>query len=75
MGECARGMEQCKNVVMRDVPTLLSKEEFVWDISLPRKRSAAMKVVPIMLREVEYVGDMGQRKPFRLADIKDVPIG
>ena len=40
---------------------------------VPRKRSAAMKVVPIMLREVEYVGDMGQSEPFRLADMKDVP--
>jgi len=40
---------------------------------VPRKRSAAMKVVPIMLREVEYVGDMGQSEPFRHADMKDVP--
>ena len=65
-------MEPSKNVVMRGVPTMYRKEEFVLDM-VPRRRErlAVMKDVPNMHRRKEYVLDMVQR--LRLVAMRNVP--
>ena len=60
------------DVAIKDVPTWLSKEEYVSDmVQRYSAKRANMKDVPIMLSMEEYVSDMGQRGI--LAAMKDVP--